>query len=1596
MGDTVGDQQVTTPCSHCGTPRNPAQRCPKCGNTPETLSDEIIRLNRAISEMKQRDVQLTNDMKKLSQQLQAAIHQRNLLTNTERARQKKAVPKQRPWSRQPVTPSVTPTPSAPMTETYSPTPGAPPPDLPPQQRLPPPGPPRTRVQPLQPTPPPEASPRLTQNLMLMLGPLLLAVTAVIFAVFDLQTSVNPAARLTVLGLVTVGMLLTPSLLVRRGLSSTAESIAVVGLTLLPIDGYVLVQQPIFREGGATPATLAGLVFAASTLIAFLFHQATALASARYAMVLGSQPILPLLAYDYAHSRATWAVVFAGLAVQNALMARALERFHRPTPTPVNRSNLWLWELTWVLHGLAIGAATVYSLAALLKAGDVAASARAALTVLMVSSIGLVSALTLRRRPLSEFAAGALTLAVIGSAARVALVAIPEQAVIVMAVVVFGTGMTIRALPVTSRRGPQIASAVAVGVLSAFVLVDAVKAAMAPIFAATPMWHADLAGFTQKVAERSDADWRLVATVALLAASAALALPPAFRRESAVAGALLAGLAVPAAFGLSWSASTTVQTIVAIGLLASGTGFGSLHSGSWDWAVTTRHAAIAHVVATVLAGAAAVAVALARPWSVAGVLVAFTVAGVFLATAQREAPLDPEAVLLRDTATGLAAFAAPGAVGAGLLTLMPGLPPGAPLTAGFLAASVTLALVAVRLVAHRHIGAPLALGTGLGALVMTGAAFVAADADVLDAGVGATLLVAAILLALAPSIDEGRRADRLLDGADIAAGAVTVAAVASLARLTYWVSPQLWLVFSAAAVLTVALGIRSLPEDWRRGPSLGAGIAGAALGLVAAYPAVSGGIRAITTPGDLWAADIPATQPVLPFGWQAPAALVLLAIAAMVALPRPRNYDAAAIAVVLATLGTPGALGWPWWAAIVLGLAIAACYAVAATVAVDARAGYARLAVADIVGLHALTASLVLLDTTAVTLAMIALISATAAGLAAFMTRMSTTEGGLPPSHLDVVGGTGVLSALISGPSAVACWVYSTGSPPDAAFTAGILSMGGGLAILYLWREQMAHYLGWATVGVAVGSTSVAVLALLTGRPTGVYASAAVLLVVLAELLRASVRPALVEKPAAAVADRPRVWRARGEARAPRRWPAHPGSMAAAGATAPALIAVATLAPPLRAALVVPYDNLNAVWQGPPPPLDFGADQAGVLTALLLTIAGALAAVGFGGGVTRAVSVVVPGIALTILITPASLGLPWPAAVVAGHLVFTMCMLSVALTDPPPDDGMNSGVRAGRLAILVIGLIGGGAGLAGALATPEVTIATFGGAVLVGLTAALRGRGQRARILGWLGGAIAAELFVLTISLHIGAKPQWAAYAVLAVGTALMAAAALLPRFTRSESIPEASAMEWAGYISGVIAIALAAKSTPHVAGILAAWGAVLGMTATRPGRLAQERRVLFWAAAASEIAAWWLLLRSRDIAFDVIEIYTVPFALLALGVGLIELKQRPSLGSWAAYGPALIAGFGPTVVMALANEGPAWREVMLLLAGIGVLIFGSQRQQRAPVTIGSIVLTITAFHALTLVDWTWLAVGIAGIVLLILGASSERRRRAMERYNRLR
>ena len=75
------------------------------------------------------------------------------------------------------------------------------------------------------------------------------------------------ARLGILLLATVLMLLAPPVLARRGLTSTAETIAAVGLLLVPLAGYALWAVDRIGTGGASGAVFAGLIFAVTAAVA---------------------------------------------------------------------------------------------------------------------------------------------------------------------------------------------------------------------------------------------------------------------------------------------------------------------------------------------------------------------------------------------------------------------------------------------------------------------------------------------------------------------------------------------------------------------------------------------------------------------------------------------------------------------------------------------------------------------------------------------------------------------------------------------------------------------------------------------------------------------------------------------------------------------------------------------------------------------------------------------------------------------------------------------------------------------------------------------------------------------------------------------------------------------------------------------------------------------------------------------------------------------------------------------------------------------------------------------------------------------------------
>ncbi|MFD9409641.1 SCO7613 C-terminal domain-containing membrane protein [Streptomyces sp. NPDC059989] len=108
----------------------------------------------------------------------------------------------------------------------------------------------------------EASAPSAQNVLLTLGAVLLAVAALAFTLLS-WGSLGIAGRSAVLAAVTAAALAAPAVLLRRGLRSTAESVAAVGLLLTVLDAYALYAVGMPDTDATAYASGAAAVLAAA-------------------------------------------------------------------------------------------------------------------------------------------------------------------------------------------------------------------------------------------------------------------------------------------------------------------------------------------------------------------------------------------------------------------------------------------------------------------------------------------------------------------------------------------------------------------------------------------------------------------------------------------------------------------------------------------------------------------------------------------------------------------------------------------------------------------------------------------------------------------------------------------------------------------------------------------------------------------------------------------------------------------------------------------------------------------------------------------------------------------------------------------------------------------------------------------------------------------------------------------------------------------------------------------------------------------------------------------------------------------------------------
>ncbi|MEU4330805.1 SCO7613 C-terminal domain-containing membrane protein [Nonomuraea dietziae] len=153
---------------------------------------------------------------------------------------------------------------------------------------------------------------------------------------------------------------------------------------------------------------------------------------------------------------------------------------------------------------------------------------------------------------------------------------------------------------------------------------------------------------------------------------------------------------------------------------------------------------------------------------------------------------------------------------------------------------------------------------------------------------------------------------------------------------------------------------------------------------------------------------------------------------------------------------------------------------------------------------------------------------------------------------------------------------------------------------------------------------------------------------------------------------------------------------------------------------------------------------------------------------------------------------------------------------------------------------------------------------------------------------------------------------------------------------------------------------------------------------------------------WWVVLAGALVAGEAVavaaslevrafEAYTVPFALLMLLVGAWRGRAA---SSWLAYGPGLALAFGPS----LLQEATPLRAFALGAAALAVTLAGAWRRLQAPALIGGATVAIVAVRELA--PWIadlmgavprWVPMALGGLLLLVVGATYEARKRDVRR-----
>ncbi|QOC90522.1 SCO7613 C-terminal domain-containing membrane protein [Micromonospora craniellae] len=767
---------------------------------------------------------------------------------------------------------------------------------------------------------------------------------------------------------------------------------------------------------------------------------------------------------------------------------------------------------------------------------------------------------------------------------------------------------------------------------------------------------------------------------------------------------------------------------------------------------------------------------------------------------------------------------------------------------------------------------------------------------------------------------------------LAAAFLVPALAAAVLRPAAEVQPSVSLL--AAGLVAVALVgvVRLLPVSWRPGPRAGTMLVVAGVGLLLTLTTLVMAAIAVGRSVPAWRGAT--AGPTFDGGWQVSAAVALVAVAVGWLLPRAARPAVAAVGVGLATLAVPLAWAAPWLALVVLDLPVGAALVLSA-VARPAVRGVVSAAAA-LTGLtllgHGLLVGLAAPGGAGAACAVIVVVGVGAAAL-----------GRRGDAVQRVVAGCGAALAVLVTPVGAAIALIGVGAPPwwqaRAALAALALPVVALLAVRRLWPDL--H--GYASTGLAVAAvlTGLAPLTVPADERLTVYAAVGALLLAVSVARSRPPVPALVAGVGLAVAT------------------------------------VLAAVPVTVIALVTPYGPPPAPWSGVPSTVAApGALPVGVALTVLALAAALVTWPADRAGRGRMVAVLLPFVAAAGPVLLVAAAAPWPVVPATALLGGVALLLVTALRGP-------SGALLG--AGLPVGLVLTGAGLLNLQATHAGTLAGLGLLVVAATVVGAAARAVAVRPVGWLVAVASATGLAITAPLAGGLPLRVAAFAVLGVAVLVLVLAVAL---SGVRLVLDVTAQAVA-----LVAVLLTVGSGRYAATICVLWGTAVGVRLLRRGESTGRRWVFAAIAGGSQLLAVWLLLRSGGVT--VLEAYTVPVAVLALVFGAVAMRTRPGLRSWLALGPGLVALLLPSLVALLADaDEQPWRRLLLGVAALAVTLVGAVRRWQAPVVLGGLTLARLALHEVgrswdLLPRWVFLAV--AGLALIGLAATYERRRRDLGR-----